>query len=382
MSGSACVICGYMCSTCVVINSISKCSACSGGTYLDSSTASCKNCGSGAATCSSATVISSCQNGYQLTSNSMFCLACPSNCQSCPSSSSACTACNTGYYLNASSCYACTLASCSQCSLFSSSQYCLACSSGNYASGGQCYSCSSNCIKCTSGTSCVTCSSGYYLITGGCLPASVATVNCNTYSDVSTCGTCLQGYYLKDGKCWPCSILCTACYGLHFGACTACASGAALFNQMCLVQGYLAQTSQQLYLSFPSAAPKVILGSPDCYHYLYSGTTVTLALNGLAASRVTLKWKLFSKSGSTSYSMGWTNSAGTLSYDFTTASSVGEAYPLCGSTLYYAGRGEQIVGVVRQSNQLSFGTNNGIEVGLLEVVLVVTICNSLCIECS
>lgn len=315
----------------------------------------------------------------------MFCLACPSNCQSCPSSNTICSSCNTGFYLNSSQCYACTKTNCSSCSYFSGAQYCIGCISGSYASGGNCYSCSTNCNKCTSGTNCLTCSSGYYLISGGCLPAVTAIDNCNTYQNSTACSTCASGYYLSSIQCYPCSILCSSCYGLHFGQCTACNTNTNLYNQMCLPDKYLSNSIYQLYFSFPSANSFIQQGSQDCNHYLYSGTTVSLTIKDLSSSKVTIKWRLFSVMGSTSYNLGWTNTAGTQNFTFITSSSQGQAFPLCttnSSFLYYLHKGEQDLSTIKITNTLSFSTNNGVSLAVQEVLLVVQMCNSLCIECS
>jgi hypothetical protein len=384
MSSSVCVVCGYMCSSCVVINSISKCSSCSGSTYLDSTTASCKSCPTGASVCSSATVISSCQTGYYLTSNSLFCLACPSNCQSCPSSNTVCQSCSTGYYLNTSQCYQCTKANCQACAFFSNAQYCTGCNTGYYATGGSCFACGTNCNQCTA-SACVTCASGYYLSGGACLTVTTAVSNCNNYQSASSCSSCLSGYYLSSAKCQPCSILCTTCTALHFGACSACATSAGLFNQMCLPTKYLSSSSYQLYYSFPSASTITTQGAQDCNHYLYSGTTLSLSLNSLAGSKVTLKWRVFSVGVSSSYSVGWTNTAGTSSFSFTTSSSVGEAFALCSSSpssLYYLHIGQQDISSIKTSNSLIFTSSSGASLALQEVLLVITMCNSLCVECS
>ena len=385
MSSGTCVICSYMCSSCVVINSISKCSVCSGSTYLDSSSASCKNCASGALTCASATVITSCQTGYYLTQNSLFCLACPSNCQSCPSSNTVCASCFSGYYLNSSICYACSLANCLTCSFVSSNQYCLTCNTSLYASLGTCRSCPSNCNKCISTTTCTTCAQGYYLVAGGCVLATSSIDNCNTYQNATSCATCLSSYYLSNSLCYSCSILCTICYGLHFGACTACVSTATLFNQMCLVNNYISNTVYQLYYSFPSASSVLTQGTQDCNHYLYSGTTITLGFNGLATSKITIKWRLFSIGGSSTYNLVWSNSGTNQTTTYSTSSSSGQAFPLCSSNssqLYYLHIGSQTLSTIKINNSLSLTTNNGISLGVQEVLVVGTKCNSLCIECS
>ena len=202
-------------------------------------------------------------------------------------------------------------------------EYCIGCNSGHYVSGGNCLSCSSNCSKCTSTSNCLTCSSGYYLNGAACSTISTAIDNCDTYQAATTCATCQSGYYLSNGKCTSCSILCSSCTGIHFGTCSACNSNSVLYNQMCIPNRYSSTSAFQLYYSFPSAASIATQGTQNCNRYLYSGTTLSIALNSLGASKVTVKWRLFSVGASTSYSVGWTNSAGTSSYSFSTSTSQG-----------------------------------------------------------
>ena len=382
MSSGSCLLCSYMCSSCVVVNSITKCSACSGATYLDTTTVSCKNCPTGASACSSSTVVSQCQTGYYLTQNSMFCLSCPANCNSCPSSNTLCSACATGYYLNASLCYPCSLPNCTSCS-YSTKQVCLVCSTAFFLSSGTCKACPNNCNKCSSATTCTTCAQNYYLNAGTCTSSALSIDNCNSYSSASSCATCLSNYYLNSSLCFPCSLLCTACYNIHSGACTACASNAVLFNQMCLPSNYLSNSQYQLYYSMPSASAHLTVGSQDCNHYLFSGTTLSLALTNLAASTVTVTWKVYSIGGAATYTATWTNSATTLTTNYNTSASQYQAYPLCSnnaSDLYHLSQAAQNASTVKITNTLSFSSTSTL--ALQEVLVVVTSCNSLCIECS
>lgn len=212
--------------------------------------------------------------------------------------------------------------------------------------------------------------------------ASTATIaNCNTYSSATACSTCLAGYYLANSVCQPCSILCSACYGLHFGQCTACNSMAALFNQMCIPNNYLTNTQYQLYFSYPSAASLLSGGNADCNRYLYSGQTITLTLNSLAGYKVSAYWRLFSIGGSTTYTVALTNSGGTQSNTFTTS---GSAFTLCStsSNTYSLSIANLNFTTVKVNNTLTFSTNNGIALALQEVLIVVDMCNSLCVECS
>jgi hypothetical protein len=259
------------------------------------------------------------------------------------------------------------LPNCLTCALISNNLRCQSCNTTFYLTSGTCVSCSSNCNKCTTPTNCITCAQGYYLVAGGCAKATTSIDNCNTFQNATACGTCISSYYLSNSLCYPCSVLCTACYGLHFGACTACISTATLFNQMCLVNNYISQSSYQLYYSFPSASSFATQGAQNCNRYLYSGTTITLSLNSMAASKIVLNWRIFSVGGSSTYSFTWSNSAGNQSSSFSTSSSSSQAFPLCSSNtsqLYYLQIGSNNISTVKVNNTLSFTTNNGVVLAL------------------
>ena len=126
---------------------------------------------------------------------------------------------------------------------------------------------------------------------------------------------------------------------------------------MCIPDQYLSTSVYQSYYSFPSASSYVAQGVQDCNHFLYSGTTVSIKLNDLAASKVTLKWRIFSIGSTSSYTLSWTNSAGTQTYSFSTSSSAGQAFNLCSSnpsSLYYLHIGQQDITTIKTSNTLSF----------------------------
>lgn len=79
--------------------------------------------------------------------------------------------------------------------------------------------------------------------------SNVTVSNNNGYQ----CNTCQASYYISNinisspSQCLPCSILCIQCYGNHFGRCTACASNAVLYNQMCIPLPYVSNSVMQLY---------------------------------------------------------------------------------------------------------------------------------------
>ena len=131
---------------------------------------------------------------------------------------------------------------------------------------------------------------------------------------------------------------------------------------MCIPDQYLSTSVYQAYFSFPSASSFVAQGSQDCNHFMYSGSTITLNLNDLAASKVTLKWRIFSVGSAASYTLSWTNSAGTAAFSFSTSSSAGQAFPLCSSnpsSLYYLHIGQQDITSIKASNTLSFSLSGG-----------------------
>lgn len=255
--------------SCQVVNSISKCSACDTGSYLDANTLSCALCPVGAQSCVDQTTIQSCQTGYLKSSNSMFCTPCPSNCLSCPSSSSTCAVCATGYFLSSGQCKACNVTNCAVCTAVGANVFCTTCTSGYYKFNNTvCSSCPLNCLSCTSSTICTGCNTGYYIQGGGCslVSSSLLIPNCLYYSNTTSggkylCTSCQSGYYLSSTslQCVPCSIVCTSCYGNHFGRCTACASNALLFNQMCIPLSYTSSTQMQVYFT-PTSNPNEFLG--------------------------------------------------------------------------------------------------------------------------
>jgi hypothetical protein len=52
------------------------------------------------------------------------------------------------------------------------------------------------------------------------------------------------------------------------------------------------------------------------------------------------------------------------------------------SSLYWLSIGNSNFTTVKVNNTLTFSTNNGISLGLQEILVVVDMCNYLCIECS
>jgi hypothetical protein len=153
---------------------------------------------------------------------------------------------------------------------------------------------------------------------------------------------------------------------------------------MCIPTNYVSNTRYQLYFSYPSSASFLSGGTADCNRNIYSGQQISLALNGMAGYKISVYWRLFSIGGSTTYSVSLTNSGGTQSSTYTTSSSSGQSFNLCSSnsSTYWLAIDNANFTTVKVNNTLTFTTNNGISLGLQEVLVVVEMCNSLCIECS
>lgn len=282
-----CILCSDRCLSCTVINSITKCSSCQTGTYLDTVTQSCKSCPIGAKSCSSPTAIIDCQSGYRKSSNSLYCTPCPSNCLSCPTSDTVCSSCAIGYYLNTSSlCSQCNLDKCVTCGRSGSTVLCTSCLSGYFLISGTCRACSSNCRKCTSATTCTVCNTEYFLSSGTCSAVTTSVSNCQTYSSSTVCSTCATSYYLSSNVCYPCSLLCSTCDGPHFGRCSVCNSNAAFFNKMCLITNFPSTTTYNLYYSFPASIGLVSSGTLSCESQYVTGTIITINLNNLKAYKL------------------------------------------------------------------------------------------------
>jgi proprotein convertase subtilisin/kexin type 5 len=179
-----------------------------------------------------------CPSGTVMSSGS--CLPCPTNCLSCLSQTS-CQICNNytflyqgtcrylcpvGTFPVQSSCQACNIPFCLQCS---SSSNCSACdfSSGASLSNGscvvncpvgtypdshvnQCLNCSQGCLSCTNGSACTVCIAGYNLIGGQC------SMSCPNGTYISATGACLS-----------CGPGCAYC--LSASNCSLCQSGYSLF---------------------------------------------------------------------------------------------------------------------------------------------------------
>jgi hypothetical protein len=285
------LLCSDRCTTCTILNNITTCTLCSTGSYLDSLTGLCLLCASGAYSCDSLQ-ITACAVGYYQVSP-IVCLPCISNCQSC--STSQCSVCNTGYYKNTSgSCLPCnTSLSCLTCV---TNTTCASCAGGFYlttTTPRKCLACAVNCVTCTS-TVCSQCSPGFYLNSGTCSAVSLTTIQCSVYSTSNTCTACSNGYYLLNNSCLPCSSNCLTCIGSTFGQCVTCQTGFTLYNMMCLPINFPTSASYRLYYHLPGYAQLFSGGSlSTCLESVYLGNSISLNLSNLAASSITVRWKVY-----------------------------------------------------------------------------------------
>ena len=197
-AGDACSNCSTNCLECSDASTCTKCSVGSPINNIYLKNAECKTC--------------NLNNGKYVPTTKDKCLNCQdSNCKSCGSDGTTCSACKTGngYYLDNASCSACAI------------------TNGKYIpnSGDSCQNCPSNCLECSDGDTCTKCdvANRYYLDsgTGDCTlcPAEktlksdgtgcyLCPDNCSACSSPTTCTTCSTqtGFYLNGNTCSSCSI--------------------------------------------------------------------------------------------------------------------------------------------------------------------------------
>ncbi|GBG00465.1 pro convertase subtilisin kexin type 5-like [Raphidocelis subcapitata] len=218
-----CPACATGCSAC---NSgdAGACTACSSGFVLNA----------GAGTC-----VCTCPGGKYGDMTSFTCQACATGCSACTSGDAgACTACSSGFVLNAGAgTCVCTCPGGKYGDMTSFT--CQACATG-------CSACTSG-----DAGACTACSSGFVLNAGAgtCDVAPVCPTGCTACSDANTCTACDTGYwkdggacaascppatYLAAGKiCKPCNPRCTTCTGELWSDCTACAAPFYLSGTTC-----------------------------------------------------------------------------------------------------------------------------------------------------
>ncbi|CAD8193166.1 unnamed protein product [Paramecium pentaurelia] len=272
------------------------CTTCSDGTSCDSCSVSnpylllpsrvCTTCPTGCLTCDLSSCLS-CDTGYY---QSTLCIQCPTECSLC-SSSTICSACNSGYYLSGSSCLSCTLPSVhcgSPCN----------CSSGSYLVGSCCYPCQAPCSECSgSATFCTSCVDStnqststcdctlptkYLNALNNCSDCASPCVNC---SSLSSCSSCINTYYLQGTSCQACTSPCVNC-NTSSTDCTSCIDSAHQTTPTCAcVSGYIKNTSNDMCTActFPCATcQNTIIECHSCastYQYDSSAHTCTCLTN-------------------------------------------------------------------------------------------------------
>ena len=240
LSGTNCYLCNTVCKTCVT--TATKCLTCNSGTFLsgtvclsscldgtwvDTSTSSCKPCDTSCLTCQSPGTSTSCLSCLKGSVSAGQCLSsCISPCLTCTSNTSYCLSCIGGYYLTSNTCQT-------------------TCPNGTYAetSNNTCLSCNVLCQTCNGidSANCLSCFPGYTLISGRCLQcesscktcsgiSSTQCLTCNgslIYQQGSCVSNCSSSFYLIESptrQCLPCSITCLSCLSNDYQACLACST--------------------------------------------------------------------------------------------------------------------------------------------------------------
>ena len=107
-------------------------------------------------------VCGECNNGFYVETSGQVCSPCLSSCVRCSVTASTCQECKNGFYLSINTCNACSVG-CQSCS---TTQVCSACNTGYFmvatsTQGSACSNCMSGCMSCSSKTDCASCFSSY-----------------------------------------------------------------------------------------------------------------------------------------------------------------------------------------------------------------------------
>jgi hypothetical protein len=202
--------------------------------------------------CSSSTSCSTCNGGYFI-NPLQRCSPCSSNCLTCPSAS-VCKTCSPGFFLNATFCQVCPIY-CTSCT----GQQCVACQSGFLATANQCMSCSAimlNCITCTAPSACSLCLTTFYFNsnTKGCVLCNDTMANCYTCDLPNNCLACYPGFYLaSNSKCSPCNARVTVCCSYYIQNCSTCTT-----NTTCKI------CAPAYFLTPNSTCSSCIIYGPSC----------------------------------------------------------------------------------------------------------------------
>lgn len=247
LSANTCVaiIAIPFCATYSQTASSTVCTSCNSTSYVSGNACTNRTAAVNVASCTvyslTSDICTTCTSGFILTSNSLLCLAVISNCATYQSwspgqTSYTCATCLSGYYLNTGgSAPVCTAGTIANCMTYSSSTACSACNNGYYLVGTT--TCTQhitigNCLTYNGNTAntCNVCNTGYYLFNyyQTCIAATAIT-NCQIYStDGTTCLTCLTGFYPTGSTCTAIPTTLTNCISYTAagsGSCTGCSSG-------------------------------------------------------------------------------------------------------------------------------------------------------------
>ena len=227
------------------------------------------------------TCLASCPAGLYQNEQLLSCFVCISNCAACPSTTT-CTTCSTGYYLQSSTqCTICT----TNCSTCANGTTCTTCTNTTYlnpndnlcystcpttyfpnTTDNTCASCVSNCDACSNNSACTTCSSGFFLSNSLCVATCPTTFfgntttraceacgsNCDTCTSNTVCTVCTSPnllnpvdsscvatcptnytYDLNATNCGACPTGCLTCNGTAY--CGSCDTGYVNVSNLCEV---------------------------------------------------------------------------------------------------------------------------------------------------
>jgi len=112
-----------------------------------------------------------------------------------------CYQCDAGYAVNSAGTACVNIGIVNNCASYFGLGVCASCVSGSFLTAGLCSVPLSNCLTAASNTACLACQTNYYLTaTSTCLQVTSLISNCLTYSSTQLCTLCLTGYALStDG---------------------------------------------------------------------------------------------------------------------------------------------------------------------------------------
>lgn len=170
--------------------------------------------------CSSSTSCSQCDKGFWINQLSR-CEPCSANCLNCTNSLQ-CLQCANRYFYNSKACVSCPVF-CSSCTQAA----CMVCDYGYYPNGNLCTKCSatlSNCLACSSGTYCSKCPEMFYYNpqTQGCTACTIMK-GCRTCGSASQCYSCLPMFYINPQMvCKSCTFDIASCCPQMVSNCSVC----------------------------------------------------------------------------------------------------------------------------------------------------------------